>query len=175
MSVRALDVQAFRFEDDGRIPNNPSLPLLVYPGALDLDGASDPASVAERAFRAHGWGGSWRDGIFPFPHFHSNAHEVLAICRGDARVRFGGERGEVVEVGAGDVVVIPAGVGHQNLGSSADFLVVGAYPHGQEDYDLCRGEPGERPAVLDNIRGVRLPEQDPLAGANGPLLRHWRG
>ncbi|MDX1541591.1 MAG: cupin domain-containing protein, partial [Geminicoccaceae bacterium] len=114
------------------------------------------------------------NGIFPFPHYHSNAHEVLAVCRGEAKVRFGGERGEVLEVAAGDVVVIPAGVGHQNLGSSADFLIVGAYPKGQENYDLCRGEPGERPGTLENIRRVPLPEQDPLAGRDGPLIERWR-
>ena len=111
---------------------------------------------------------------FPVRTYHSNAHEVLAICRGEARVRFGGDGGEVLEVSAGDVVVLPAGTGHQNLGASADFLVVGAYPAGQEDYDLCRGEAGERPRVLDSIRRVPLPERDPVAGPDGPLIRHWR-
>ena len=166
-------VRALHFEDDGRIPNNPTLPLLLYPSVLDVKDAADPAEVAEQRFARNGWRGAWRNGIFPFPHYHSNAHEVLAVCRGSATVRFGGDAGEVVEVRAGDVVVIPAGVGHQNLGSSGDFLVVGAYPAGQEDYDLCRGAPGERPGVLERIGRVRLPEHDPVAGAKGPLLEHW--
>lgn len=167
-------VAALHFQDDGRIPNNPSLPLLLYERALDSEGAADLAAEAEQLFARNGWGGAWRNGIFPFAHYHSNAHEVLAICRGRARVRFGGDAGQVVEVAAGDVVVIPAGVGHHNLGASADFLVVGAYPAGQEDYDLCRGEPGERPRVLENIRRVPLPEGDPVAGPEGPLIQHWR-
>jgi uncharacterized protein YjlB len=48
--------------------------------------------------------------------------------------------------------------------------VVGAYPKGQESYDLRTGEERERPGVLENIRGVPLPETDPLFGEGGPLL-----
>jgi uncharacterized protein YjlB len=68
-------------------------------------------------------------------------------------VRFGGTAGLVLTVRAGDVVVIPAGVGHQNLGASSDFLVVGAYPAGQRS-DLCRGEPEERLQAEANIAKV---------------------
>jgi uncharacterized protein YjlB len=60
------------------------------------------------------------------------------------RVPFAGEVGVTVEDEAGDVAVIPAGVGHRNLGSSDDFLVLGTYPRGQS-WDLRAGEPGERP------------------------------
>ena len=165
-------VRAYRFEGDGAIPNN-VLPLLVYPGAVDVSGA-DPAAAFERLFAGNGWGGSWRNGIFPFPHYHSTAHEVLGIARGEARVRFGGARGAICAVGPGDVVVIPAGVGHQNLGSGADLLVVGAYPGGSE-VDLKRGGAAKRLAVEASIAGVPLPEADPVHGADGPLLRLWRG
>jgi uncharacterized protein YjlB len=169
---RVRPVDAIHFEDGGAIPNNPELPLLVYAGAVEVGGA-DPAAAFERLFAQNGWSGAWRDGIYPFPHYHSTAHEVLGIARGRAKVRFGGERGTVLEVGAGDVVVIPAGVGHQNLGSSADLLVVGAYPGGA-DFDLCRGEAGERPRVLDNIRQVALPAADPVYGPDGPLMARWK-
>jgi uncharacterized protein YjlB len=94
------------------------------------------------------------------------------VVRASARIAFGGEAGVTVEVGAGDVVVIPAGVGHCNLGSSRDFLVVGAYPRGQS-WDLRTGEPDERPGVLENIRKVPLPEKDPVFGNKGPLTKHW--
>jgi len=50
---------------------------------------------------------------------------------------------------AGGVIVIPAGVAHQNVGSSGDFGVVGAYPDGR-DWDLLRGQPGERPQADKN-------------------------
>lgn len=170
-AARPAEVLTYRFEDDGVIPNNPELPFLVYPGALAPAGA-DLAVAFETTFAAHGWGGGWRNGIFPFPHFHSTAHEALGIARGEAKVRFGGEHGAVLTVRAGDAVVIPAGVGHQNLGASADLLVVGAYPRGRS-YDLCRGEPGERPQVLANIAAVPLPATDPLHGPDGPLIEHW--
>ena len=165
-------IRAHRFEDDGAIPNNPRLPLLVYPGAVAVSGA-DPAAAFEKIFADNGWSGSWRNGIYPFPHYHSTAHEVLGIARGEAKVRFGGDTGIVLDVHAGDVVVIPAGVGHQNLGASGDLLVVGAYPGGT-DFDLCRGWPEERPRVLENIGQVPLPTADPVYGREGPLLAEWR-
>ncbi len=169
--VRAVESAAHSFADDGAIPNNPTLPFLVYPGALNLP-RHDPAAACEAVFESNGWSGSWVDGIYSFAHYHSTAHEVLGICRGEAKVRFGGNAGIILRVSAGDVVVIPAGVGHQNLGASADFLVVGAYPRGQS-WDLRRGLAEERPQVLDNIARVPLPAADPVYGADGPLVEHW--
>lgn len=169
--VQSVEVQSYRFEDDGAIPNNPHLPLLVYPGVLSLPD-HDPAVVCEKVFAANQWGNSWRNGIFSYHHYHSDAHEALAIARGQATVRFGGEQGETLTVRAGDVVVIPAGVGHKNLGASSDLLVVGAYPPGQRP-DLHRGYGNERPQVLQNIRQVSLPPADPVYGTDGPLVTHW--
>jgi uncharacterized protein YjlB len=91
----------------------------------------------------------------------------------DARLPFDGPEGNTVEVRAGDVVLIPVGVGHCNEGSSDDFSVVGSYPRGQEDYDLGTGKEGDRPEVLENIRGVPLPEEAPLFGGDGPLVERW--
>ncbi|MGI9434446.1 MAG: hypothetical protein ACR2Q4_06410 [Geminicoccaceae bacterium] len=159
------------FTDDGSIPNNPTLPLLIYPGVLDLSGA-DPAGDCIHRFASHGWLGAWRNGIYAFPHYHSIAHEALGICRGRATVRLGGRTGMTIEVKAGDALVLPAGTGHQNLGSSDDLLVVGAYPSGM-DWDLCRGEHSDRPDALRNIEQVPYPGSDPLHGEGGPLLRFW--
>lgn len=170
-AVRPVEPERHLFADDGAIPNNPRLPFLVYPGVLEL--GDDPAAACEAVFAANRWDRSWRNGIYPFPHYHSTAHEALGICRGEARVRFGGAKGVVLTVKPGDVVVIPAGVGHQNLGASGDLLAVGAYPPGP-DWDLCYGRPEERPRVLANIRAVPLPPADPLFGADGPLTLHWR-
>jgi uncharacterized protein YjlB len=170
-AVRAATPGVHLFADDGSIPNNPALPFLVYPGALKLPG-DDPAATCEAVFAANDWGGCWRDGIYPFAHYHSTAHEVLGICRGEARVRFGGHTGIELTVRTGDVVVIPAGVGHQNLGAGPDLLVVGAYPRGQR-FDLCRGRPEERPQALANIARVPLPVADPVYGVDGPLVEHW--
>ena len=92
------------------------------------------------------------------------------MVSGEARIAFGGSEGTTVEVEAGDVVVIPSGVEHCNAGASSDFAVVGAYPRGQESYDLRTGEEDERPEVLENIHNVPFPEVDPLFGSGGPLL-----
>jgi uncharacterized protein YjlB len=171
MSPSAEDrVTLHRFADDGRIPNNAHLPLIVYSGVLDRDG--DMASACERRFAANGWGDGWRNGIYPYHHFHSTAHEALGIVRGSARVQFGGEKGAILEVSTGDVVVIPAGVGHKRLSASDDLLVIGAYPRGQH-VDLCKGEGEDGAHVRQSIREVPLPAEDPVFGADGPLIRHW--
>jgi uncharacterized protein YjlB len=164
-------VALHRFADDGRIPNNPRLPLVVYEGALADDG--DMASACERLFHRNGWGDGWRNGIFPYHHFHSTAHEALGIVRGSARVQFGGEAGATLDVSAGDVVVIPAGVGHKRLSGSRDLLVIGAYPRGQAA-DLRKGDPAEIAEVRANVAKVPLPSQDPVLGAEGPVVDRWR-
>ena len=60
-----------RFKDDGLIPNHPRWPLVIYRGAVDLDGGHDPAAVIEDLFEANGWGDTWRDGIYDYVHYHS--------------------------------------------------------------------------------------------------------
>ncbi len=160
------------FGDDGRFPNNEKLPLVVYQNAVKLP-QRDPAATFEEIFHANGWGNSWRNGIYPYHHYHSTAHEVLGISRGEAAVRLGGdERGQTFEVHSGDVIIIPAGVAHKNLGSSPDFQVVGAYPKGQK-WDMNYGQPGERPQAERNIAQVPLPQTDPVYGKDGQLAKNW--
>jgi len=114
----------------------------------------------------------WRDGIFSFHHFHSITHEALGIVTGRATVMLGGPSGESFEVERGDVLVLPAGTGHRNQGSSGDLLVIGAYPSGMP-WDLRRGDPTEHDEVIANIRAVPLPEADPVEGEQGPLTELW--
>lgn len=166
-STAGLQVQ--RFEDDGTFPNS-RLPLLFYAAAWPAESAS--AETMEAVFSAGGWVPAWRSSVFTYHHYHSTAHEALGIAAGKARLMLGGPAGREFEVTAGDVVVIPAGVAHRRLSSSADFLVVGAYPPGQ-DWDLLRGSPGERPQADENIARVPLPPSDPVSGAPNPLLSHW--
>jgi uncharacterized protein YjlB len=166
------ELEAVLVKEDGNFPNNSELPLLLFPAAADLSG-DDPARVFEERFSENGWGSSWRNGIFPYHHYHSTAHEVLGIYRGEAKVLFGGEEGEIRKVTAGDVVVIPAGVAHKCLEWSSDLGVVGAYP-GNQRPNLLQGRPGERPEADKNIAAVPLPESDPLYGPEGPLMDHWK-
>jgi uncharacterized protein YjlB len=163
---------SFMFADDGAIPNNPVFPFLFYPRAFDLSAAHDPAGRIETIIRANGWGKCWRNGIYDFPHYHSRTHEALAIARGNASVRIGGERGEVFNLETGDATVLPAGTGHQCLEASEDLLIVGAYP-GEGVYDLCLGSRAEYERATVKIPGVRRPDTDPFFGRDGPLIREW--
>jgi uncharacterized protein YjlB len=166
-------VEAFILTDDGVFPNNRRLPLLVYKRALNPE-VPDLTAHVQALFAANGWGGSWIDSIFDYHHYHSNTHEVLAVCGGRADVRFGGEHGITLTLSAGDVVVIPAGVAHRSVDAGGDFVVVGAYPHGHESYDMCHGRREERPQADKNIVAVPSPESDPLYGSDGPLMEHWQ-
>src|SRR3982750_2731161 len=119
--------ETYSFEDAGGIPNS-RLAVLVYHG---VEGAREPGEC-EELFARNRWLGAWVDGIFSFHHFHSTAHEVLGVVAGRADVVLGGPRGRRFEVRSGDVLVLPAGTGHCNAGSSGDLLVVGAYPDGMD-------------------------------------------
>lgn len=163
-----MRLEKFTFADDGGIPNS-ALPVLVYRGALPRDAG---AAAYEDLFADNGWLGAWRDGIYPFHHFHSTSHEVLGIASGTASVVLGGPQGSRVELAAGDAVVLPAGTGHCNAGSGPGLLVVGAYPNGMR-WDLRRGDPAEHDEVLANIARVPPADTDPLGGRDGPLVELW--
>jgi uncharacterized protein YjlB len=159
----------FTFADDGTFPNS-RLPLLLYKAAIAPEDASPEAF--ERMFAKNGWPPQWRSGVYPFHHYHSTSHETLGIARGTARLMLGGPKGREVDVAAGDVIVIPAGVAHRRLSASDDFLVVGAYPPGR-DWDLLKGQPGDRPDADRHIEAVPKPTTDPVAGRNGRLVTAW--
>jgi uncharacterized protein YjlB len=172
VSQRVTKPIARLFKDDGAIPNNPKLPLLIYRGAVDLAGTAHPEEVIEATFGQNGWGEMWRNGIHPYAHYHSMIHEVLGIARGRAKVRFGGDNGEEIDLGPGDVVVLPAGTGHQCLWAGPDLSVIGAYPRTGK-IDLCRGSKAEHDKAVLAIPRVPLPDTDPVFGAGGPLRKHW--
>ena len=170
---RRRKAHPLRFADDGGTPNNPHLPVILYRSPVKFEQGCDPAALFEVLFAAHGWKSSWRDGIYDFNHFHTGSHEVLGIARGQARVRLGGRAGRVVDLKAGDVLVLPAGTGHQRLSKSKDLLVVGAYPSGGAYDEPGPGEVDHQKAVA-RIAKVRLPAADPVYGAAGPLKTLWR-
>ena len=161
------------FRDDGETPNNQHYPFVLYRSPVNLRGAADPAAVFEVLFASNGWKPSWRNGIYPYNHFHTGTHEVLGIARGHARVRFGGEKGRIIEIRAGDVLVHPAGVGHRRLSATKDLLVVGAYPPGGR-YDEPKPSEVDHSKVRKTIGKVGLPKGDPVYGKSGPLMALWR-
>jgi uncharacterized protein YjlB len=135
------------------IPNNPRFEVLLY-RAVNAD---DPRAL----FAEHGWGGSWVNGVFDFHHFHSTSHEVLAVLRGMATLELGGPQGQAFDVAAGDVIVLPAGTGHRRATAREGFTVMGAYPVGQEDYDLLRAADD---AARERIAALPPPPHDPVGG-----------
>jgi len=165
-------VIAHLLKPDGAIPNHPRWPLLVYPGAVKIAG-SDPAALFEELFTRNGWPAAWRNGVFPFHHYHSNAHEALGIYSGEVTVQFGGDAGVSVVARPGDVVVLPAGTGHKRLASSGTLGVVGAYPLGAHP-DTCMPPFARAKRNAGIVATVALPSGDPVYGKKGPLFEHWR-
>jgi uncharacterized protein YjlB len=164
---------AHQFRDDGFVPNHPRWPFVIYRSAVSLPRSLDPAAVWEALFEANRWGDMWRGEIYDYLHYHSRIHEVLAIARGSATVRIGGNKGRTMKVKAGDVLIIPAGTGHQALKASPTFMAVGAYPP-QGTYDECAPTTPDHDRARKTVRRVARPRTDPVFGSKGPLLGLWK-
>lgn len=161
-----MDITSFFLQDDGQIPNNSELPVVVYKGAF-ADGLP-----IEETFQQHNWKGSWTGDVFDYHHYHSNTHEVLAVKEGEATILVGGDEGERLELKKGDAIVLPAGTGHKKLQGSHDFEVVGAYPDGAS-YNTRKQDPADRTKAIAEIKNVPVPQNDPVFGEEGPLLEKW--
>lgn len=157
--------------DNGLFPGN-VLPVLYYKNAVKLP-LLFPGKAMEKVFRENGWTNNWRNGIYTFDHYHSLTHEVIGVFSGNTILQLGGEDGLKLEISKGDVIVIPAGVAHRNLGKETDVLCAGGYPEGK-DFDMNFGKPGERPQTDQNIQALKLPVTDPLTGKPGALQAIWK-
>jgi uncharacterized protein YjlB len=155
-----VELETWKAPPGDAIPNHPRFAVLVYRG-VELDDA-------RAVFAAHGWGGTWVNSVFDFHHFHSTSHEALAVLSGGATLELGGPQGEAFEVSAGDVLVLPAGTGHRRVRDSGGFRVMGAYPRGQENYDLLREADD---AARERIAALPAPPEDPVGGEG---VASWR-
>ena len=164
-----MEPEKLLFKDDGEIPNS-IYPLLIYKNAFKERG-EEGAEWLEKKFSIQNWTNSWRNGIYSFHHYHSTSHEVLGVYSGSALLHLGGEQGQKVKVEAGDIIVIPAGVGHKNLGGE-NLGIMGAYPDGRS-WDVNTGKPGERPGTDETIAALPVPETDPFSGKTG-LPDFWK-
>lgn len=130
-----VEIRKYHLQPTPLIPNSPR-PLLHYKNAIPAKPGSahcDAASVYD-AFAGNGWRVSWvfRYGPTQRSHFHSRAHECMAVLSGSATIRFGAgdtstdmqasthgdaheEGGVELQAEAGDVFVIPAGVAHKSF------------------------------------------------------------
>ncbi|ARI78355.1 cupin domain-containing protein [Halobacillus mangrovi] len=159
--------ESFVFEDDGYFPNHPYLPALIYRKVLEGN-----AEDCEKLFHDHQWSNTWVGDVFHYHHYHSRTHETLAVLNGAATLSLGGPNGKAVDVEKGDLLILPAGVGHKNEGATEDFQVMGAYPFG-ESFDLKTGEKHEYEQAKKEIPEASFPKADPVLGENGPLMEVW--
>ena len=157
-------IETYMLEAGEGMPNNGRFPLVVYRGVLSGDAAT--ASGCAALFRRNGWQGTWVNGVFAYWHYHLRSHEVLGCVGGSARVGFGGDQGVAADFNAGDVVVIPAGVGHKRLSQQPGFQVVGGYPPGQDSAVTDQGELAMEIAIRESA-AVGVPPSDPIGRTDG--------
>lgn len=184
-TLSSLRVSRHTIPAHNLIPNTSvqNKPLLHYHGVFSASGGGTlTASAIEAHLASVGVvEPQWRFSMYATTHFHSTTHEVLCIICGRARLCFGGEDNPgKVEVLAekGDVLVVPAGVGHRLLedltdeeasgGGDGGFEMVGSYPTGFH-WDMCYGKKGEE-AKVRSIAKLPWFERDPIYGDQGPTL-----
>ena len=160
----------FHVKQAPEFPNS-RFPVVLYHQVLAL-----PAFFREhhikKVFAANQWTNAWDGGIFTYHHYHSISHEALGFYEGSTTIQLGGPGGPEIVVLRGDVLIIPAGIVHKNLGDEHQVQCIGAYPDGR-DFDIKTGEPGERPAADRAIAALPVPAADPILGRGRGISQFW--
>ena len=165
------NIDDYKLLDNGVFPNS-ALPVLHYKQVLKIP-IVFPGMAVKKLLHDNGWTNNWKAGIYTYHHYHSNTHEAMAVIAGKTMVLLGGENGTIITLKKGDVLVIPAGVAHKNLGKENAVTCIGGYPEGIS-YNMNYGKAGERPAADHEIARVGLPAKGPLCGNEDPLPGTWR-
>ncbi|KAJ4394374.1 hypothetical protein N0V93_003591 [Gnomoniopsis smithogilvyi] len=137
-----VEVKKYHLPPTDLIPNSPH-PVLHYIGLLDQLHITDHISEKfHDLFHSNGWQTQWifRYGPTQRSHYHSQAHEVMAVLSGTATIRFGvadtspdletaaaahEEGGVEVPAKAGDIFVLPAGTAHKTFDTTpGDFALL---------------------------------------------------
>lgn len=165
--MKKPDITIFYFDKNGYIPNNPTLPVLLYKKIF-----RNNEDKIENTLIANNWRNIWVNGVYDFHHYHSNTHEVLGVLKGAGLLLIGGESGSKIIVNSGDILVLPAGTGHKKLSATVDFQVIGAYPDGKE-YNLKQNTIEDIEGAVEEIKKVPVPSTDPVYGKGGLLVKAW--
>lgn len=154
-----MTTDLYYFDDDGITPNSP-FPVVLFTEVFE---GEDLEKRFLATFRENNWTNNWLDSVQTKDHYHTTTHEVLAICKGEVRLRIGGNQGKLFHLKAGDALIIPAGVGHFSVDNSFEYVVAGGYPDGRE-WDMIYNDADQYEAAKRNIALVPLPTLHPITG-----------
>lgn len=159
-----MRTESYTSKPEGRVPNS-RFPLLIHRGGIP--GGGEDAIKAR--FRENGWSNNWSyPGVYHYPHFHSTSHECLGCARGwmEFSLSVGVGGWSRVRVEAGDVIVMPAGVSHQQVGASEDIMMCGGYAGGRDWDNVQEAYLSEDRyyAACKSIMALPIPDRDPVTG-----------
>ena len=164
------NVKIFEVPPNNGVPNHPYLPALLFQGCISSK--AEATDIIE-IYDSNGWIGAWQWTVFDYHHFHPSSHEVLSVLKGKGVLHLGGQEGPRVTVSQGDCLILPAGFGHKRLMTEDGFTVVGAYPRGQEDYEIIKADGEVDNSILKQIAFTNGDVDDPIYGVDGLLQHYW--
>jgi len=132
-----LEWRRLTLVENDEFPAQSRKDIIVYRNAVDPD-AADCAEQFEALFTENGWHLEWRGRISDTGHFHSRAHEIIAIVKGSTILALGGGKGKRVVLDVGDAVLILLGfcIGRRVHGQVASRL---SAPFPRVSNGICDG------------------------------------